>query len=820
VLHRRWLAAFGVLALSLPPRYAAAQIPVAALRRALLSSSPPASAPTRAALRGALQSDEHGRLSALVELPRAERDLPPELMRISATTAALEAPLEDLVALAGAHPAWRISWAPPRHLLLDKADGWTGASLAREAAGRAGEGVVIGIVDAGVDLLHRDLRTVEGKTRVAWLMDLSRSPLGRQPEIESEYDCTGTVPCAILSQDDIDELMGAELPVDALGHGTHVASLAAGNGLSSPKPRYVGVAPEATLIVANVLRAHAQGIVDSDILRAVRFIFERAEEMGLPAVVNLSLGSDFGPHDGSTALERELGRWVGPEHPGRAIVVAAGNSGGLLRVPAGSSVEQRGVHTELHVPFGASARVPFVIPATGPDVGYVYVWVSTGAGDRMSVGLERDRGRSWIEPLPPGSAVDLDSGNPKATLLNATGDPDGSEALGADAAVLILEGSWSEPTAYALLFEGGGTAEMWVQSEGALAPGARSEGVLFAKAFKQSTITVPATSPSLIAVGATLNRVSWTDASGHRTLVGSHGSIDDPDPDIVAYFSSAGPTTTGRMKPDIIAPGAFLAAAMSSSADPRQHPAAGFFDSALCSPDRYCLVVDETHAISSGTSMAAPLVAGAVALLFQEDPTLTQAAALALLQAGARLPHEPVLLEQQVGPGELDIPGALAAKRATLAQLEQPPSADRSWIAVANDFAYPDPSRPLTGVVQLRTKSGGPSDFSKPTRLKLTAQPSVGAASFERAAPGLWRFSIRVPSGTGGQSLAISVDFDGERLVRRTLPIAVDHWVARFGYSPRGGCALPSEPLGRGAPLALVLGLLLFARRRTPRSTR
>jgi subtilisin family serine protease len=814
MLPRRWLVALGVLIASAPPRHAGAQVSVAALGRAVLSSSAQSSAPPGPALRRAFHSDDQGRVSVLVEVPPGERHLPARLVRIAETIAAAEEPLEDLVALGEDHPDWRLSWAPPRHLLLDKAAGWTGARLAREATGQGGEGVIIGIVDAGVDLLHGDLRTPDGKTRVAWLIDFSKRPLGRQPVLESEYDCSAKVPCVILSRDDIDELMtadqAAELPVDSLGHGTHVASLAAGNGLSSPVPRYVGVAPEATLIVASVLRAGTQSIFDSDILRAVRFVFDRAQEMGMPAVVNLSLGSDFGPHDGSTALERELERWVGPKHPGRAIVVAAGNSGALLRVHAGSSVQQRGIHTQVHVPAGASARVPIVVAATGSEVGYVYVWISMRAGDRMSIGLEREGRRSWIDPVPPGWGAELQRNDVRATLLNGTGDPGESEVVRTDAAVLILEGSWNEPAEYALSFEGGGTAEMWLQCEGALGSGSGSEGALFTGAFKQGTITVPATSLGLVAVGATLNRVSWSDASGSKTKIASHGSIRDPDPDIVAYFSSAGPTATGWMKPDLIAPGAFLAGAMSSAADPRKHPTASFFDSPLCVPDEYCLVVDETHAITSGTSMAAPQVSGAIALLFQEDPTLTQAGALALLQAGARPPRGPVLFEQQVGPGELDIPGALTVHGATEVQIERVPSAEQSWIAVSNDFAYPDPRVPLTGVVQLRTPSGGPSDFSRTERLHLVAAPSIGAPSFERAAPGLWRFSIRVPEGTGGQSLAIGVDFDGERLMARTLPIAVDHWVATFGYSPRGGCALSSRPLGRGASAGLLFALLLL----------
>ncbi|MEI9954036.1 MAG: S8 family serine peptidase [Pseudomonadota bacterium] len=145
-----------------------------------------------------------------------------------------------------------------------------------------------------------------------------------------------------LSSNDI----AGDEPTDPFGHGTHVASLAAGNGLASPTPRYIGVAPEATYVVSRVAQNNGS-IQDADVLRAVKFVFDRAEELGMPAVVNLSLGSDFGAHDGSSALEMGLGSLVGPTFPGRAIVVAAGNSAGLYegigwRVPGAVRDPHRG----------------------------------------------------------------------------------------------------------------------------------------------------------------------------------------------------------------------------------------------------------------------------------------------------------------------------------------------------------------------------------------------------------------------------------------------------------------------------------------------
>src|SRR5262249_30354259 len=143
-------------------------------------------------------------------------------------------------------------------------------------------------------------------------------------------------------------------PRDTFGHGTHVASLAAGNGQSNEPPRYVGVAPEATLIVARVARSGGGGILDFDVVHAASFVYERAEATGMPAVINLSLGSDFGAHDGSSAIEQGLSSLVGSDHPGRALVVAAGNSAGLYGVDLGVP-SPLGIHTDVHVPQAGEA---------------------------------------------------------------------------------------------------------------------------------------------------------------------------------------------------------------------------------------------------------------------------------------------------------------------------------------------------------------------------------------------------------------------------------------------------------------------------------
>src|SRR5207247_10781344 len=96
---------------------------------------------------------------------------------------------------------------------------------------------------------------------------------------------------------------------DVDGHGTHVFGIAAGGGFATgrglPAGRYLGMAPAATLVCAAAAR-DGHSFDEADVVNGVRFAFDRARELGLPAVVNLSLSGDGGPHDGTTNPELSL----------------------------------------------------------------------------------------------------------------------------------------------------------------------------------------------------------------------------------------------------------------------------------------------------------------------------------------------------------------------------------------------------------------------------------------------------------------------------------------------------------------------------------
>ena len=96
--------------------------------------------------------------------------------------------------------------------------------------------------------------------------------------------------------------------------------------------------------------------------------------------------------------------------------------------------------------------------------------------------------------------------------------------------------------------------------------------------------------------------------------------------DGTATFSAAGPNALGVMKPDIVAPGMYVVGALSAAADPRANGGTGVFASrGRCGdPDYECFVIDDhRHAVTSGTSMSAPLVAGAIALCSSDGPRYT-----------------------------------------------------------------------------------------------------------------------------------------------------------------------------------------------------
>jgi subtilisin family serine protease len=761
-----------------------------------------------------------GALSAIVEMPDAADPGDALVARTGPHFGVARGPLSALDALARAHPDWRISWSAPLRPLLDQAALTVGAPAFRAATSASGKGAYVGIIDTGVDIAHPDLRNADGTTRIAYLIDYSQAPMGRVTDAESH--CTKAVPCSVLAKKDIDALLArgqeATIPGDDIGHGTHVTSLAAGNGGS--EARYVGVAPEAPLIIARALDGSGQ-IDNATVLSAASLIFDLADRDGMPAVVNISLGTNFGPHDGTSSLERGLAEHVGPEHPGHAVVVAAGNAAGLYSPRKSPFPQPLGVHTDVAVARGSSIRVPVVTPppfgAKDTLSGTIYVWIAFRPTDDVRVGVDRRYGE-WVGVQGRGSYATFgEEGKLTVTIVNGRLSELGFDD--ANAAAVIIEGTWAIDETFAIRLEGDGAASLWTDASGEIG----AEGALFPSATKEATITIPASHPDLIAVGATLNRTAWFDRNGDRIAVNDFGSLRNPPLETVAYFSSAGPTSDLRMKPDLVAPGAFVAGAMSRDADPRSSRTSIFFDESgtLCEAPKDCAVVDAGHAVTAGTSMAAPIVTGAVALLFDRDPTLDSAAVLTRLQAGARWPAGLVPIAPQLGAGLLDLMGAYAVQEAISEPVVREPARGESALSVGATYAHPDPDWSVPVMLKLRDADGQIADGFDPASLVVDVDQGRLAAPLHRAAPGFYRFAVAAERDTGGTELSIDVRYDGRLLVAESMPIAVDVTTSREGFSARGGCHVVAGPAPGVAGCAAALAAITAWRgRRRSRAAR
>jgi subtilisin family serine protease len=771
-----------------------------------------------------LHNAGQGRVSLLVQHPPAVRAQASGLWPLLPGISRFEGSFEELSSRLRANPGFRFEWAPRRRLLLDAVEPTLMARLGRLETGLSGQGVLIAIVDSGVDFRHPDLRYPDGSTRIVRWLDLSLGPLGAQPELEAKYGCNEGTGCAVLTATEINAMLGgpptASEPTDLVGHGTHVASLAAGGG--NADARYVGVAPQAELIIVRATRSFGFGVLDADIVRGSQFAFLEAEALGRPVVLNLSLGSDVGPHDGSTLLERALAELVGPEHPGRGMVVAAGNSGGVLTGLTELYPPPFGIHTNAHVAEGLGALLPVLSPPTqGAETrGEILIWLSFSRGSAIAVGL-RDREGAWVKPVPPGQSGVFTKERLEASIFNASGmGVEWLPAPQAGTALVALSGAWRSGSVIGLELEGRGHVRAWLESSGDLLPGPGNPGALFANAQVEGTVGIPATHPELLAVGASVHRTGWRDYEGNLVSTELLGFGSRPA-GATALFSAAGPSELGDVKPEVVAPGLALVGALSSAADPRNPRSFSMFQQqGGCGPAlNQCLVVSDGYAVATGTSLSAPLVAGAMALLLEREPRLTQPELRGRLLAGTRRLGDAGSFAQRSGGGRLDISRLLAP-----AHLDQPPVASESWLTFAGSFARPEPTARLALVAHLKGTSGQAVD---PQGVSLAVRRGTILEPMERLGPGVWQGAVAASPGSAGERLEVSLLVANRQLLQASIPIAVDSTAARYPLVAKGGCAVVglaadqgrrAGDLGASLVLGGVLLLRLLARRRPNQS--
>jgi subtilisin family serine protease len=504
-----------------------------------------------------------------------------------------EAAIEQVAALSG---VTRIQGAAPVDMELNLSVPTTLAHLQRGAGpaftGANGDNVIVGVVDSGIDYGHEDFDDALGNTRLLNIWD--QTVAGTPPAGYS----LGTE----WSSAQIDA--NAATQTDTQQHGTHVMSIAAGDGSatgpgSAPAFTYTGVAPVADLIMVKT------NFQTTAILDGVAYIFGRATTLGKNAVVNLSLGSHFGPHDGTSAFESGLNALTGP---GRVIVKSAGNERGVAQH---AEVFAAGLGTNATMTAAGSANNRIIaIDGYYEASEQVNVQITSPGGTVLGPYTLGTINGAYPGILTPNGWVYVENG----AALTATGDKEVYiEIRGTSTA--SFNGTWTFTFIPVALGAANGEVDLWrfFQSTGS------SGSFAIGNQATEELVSEPGNAEQVITVAAWTSKQNWIACTGTSTTF-----TGTPAPGNLAGFSSPGPTRDGRQKPDIAAPGLAIAAARSDDLA-QACPASG--------PSTH--LPGLRHVINAGTSMAAPHVTGIVALLMQKFGAVTPAFAKAHLSADA-----------------------------------------------------------------------------------------------------------------------------------------------------------------------------------------
>lgn len=422
----------------------------------------------------------------------------------------------------------------------------------RPPIGETGNNALIGIIDEGIDVLHEAFLDASGHTRILALWDQTGTggvrPAAGYGILHTEVDINSYVATGKLPH---------SLQRDPGGHGTHVASIAAGRAVGSFAG---GIAPDARIVaVITRLGPPAQGApfslgYSNSHIDALKFIQDFAHSQKMPVVVNVSLGMNAGAHDGTSALETAFDEFSkGGREPGYVIVKSAGNEHGMDG------------HARLKIAKHSKDDLSWSSKSVKRDEDVIELWFKPS--DELRFRLQNPQGEksAWVDQANSIDAAKFSSGNGyQLAFVRYHGDNGDSRLVVTVTPGLnvsgIAAGTWRlEIESFEI--RSGGRIDAWVER-------IFTRPISFiTHADEDMTLSIPATARTVIAVAA----------------------VQKTKPFGLFRASSYGPTRDGREKPDLAAPGEDVVAAESGT---------------------------RNGVVSmSGTSMACPHVSGAIALL-------------------------------------------------------------------------------------------------------------------------------------------------------------------------------------------------------------
>lgn len=380
-----------------------------------------------------------------------------------------------------------------------------------------GKGVLIGLIDSGIDYSHPDFCNDDGTTRILALWDQTIPPETTSGSVSPQNYPLGT----LFTQETINQALQASSlqeryticpSQDISGHGTHIAGISAGNGRAS-EGRYQGVAPDADLLVVKLGIPGPNSFPSTSLLMmAVDFCVRESLSRNMPLALNLSFGNTYGSHSGSSLLETYLDSAA---TLGRSLFcIGSGNEGASAGHIGGTLQENR------------TQTIQFSVSDFTPSLN-IQLWKNYW--DEFTVTLTSPTNASITLPSTPGAWRFPLS---ETELYSFNGEPAPYSPFQEIYMDLIPTNSYITAGIWTIQLIPqnirSGIWDMWLPSSAI-----RSEATGFLLPTPETTLTIPSTSARSISVGA------YNDA------------LNAP-----ASFSGRGFTWNNQfVKPEIVAPG-------------------------------------------------------------------------------------------------------------------------------------------------------------------------------------------------------------------------------------------------------------------------